>query len=47
MEEQKRIDWEMTIRIEKILCTEFQEAQERQAEKTMETLAKRSGGYCG
>jgi hypothetical protein len=34
MEEQKRIDWEMTVRIEKIFCTVLHEAQERQAEKT-------------
>ena len=35
-EEQKRIRWEMKVRIEKILCTVLYEAHERQIEKTME-----------
>jgi hypothetical protein len=35
----------MRVRIEKILCMVLHDVQERQAEKTMETLAERSGGY--
>ena len=39
-EEQKRIEWEMAGRIEKILCTVLHEAhRRRQVEETMETLA--------
>jgi hypothetical protein len=38
-EEQKRIEWEMAVRIEKILCTVLHEAHRRQVEETMETLA--------
>ncbi len=37
-EEQKRIGWEMAVRIEKILCTVLHEAHERQAEETMDIL---------
>ncbi len=39
-EEQKRIGWEMAVRIEKILCTVLHEAHGRQVEETMETFAK-------
>ena len=38
--EQKRIGWEMVVRIEKILCTVLHEAYERQVEETMETLSE-------
>ena len=37
-EEQKRIGWEMAVRIEKILCTVLREAHERQVEETMYAL---------
>lgn len=37
-EEQKRIGWEMAVRIEKILCAVLHEAHMRQVEETMETL---------
>jgi hypothetical protein len=37
----------MAVRIEKILCTVLHEAHERQVEEPMDTLAERSGGYCG
>lgn len=39
-EEQKRIGWEMTVRIEKILCTVLHQAHERQVEETIDTLSK-------
>ncbi len=39
-EEQKRVGWEMAVRIEKILCTVLHEAHERQVEETIETLAE-------
>jgi hypothetical protein len=39
-EEQKRIGWEMAMRIETILCTVLDEANQRQVEETMETLAE-------
>jgi hypothetical protein len=38
--EQKRIGWEMAVRIEKILCTVLHEAHERQLEETMDTLSE-------
>jgi hypothetical protein len=34
------VGWEMAVRIEKILCTVFDEAHERQVEETMGTLAE-------
>jgi hypothetical protein len=39
-EEQKRVGWEMAVRIEKILCTVLHKAHGRQVEETMETLAE-------
>ena len=44
-EEQKRIGWEMVVRIEKILCTVLHEAHRRQVEKTMETLEEGPEGF--
>ena len=38
--EQKRIGWEMAVRIEKILCTVLHEAHRRQVEETMDTLSE-------
>ena len=43
-EEQKKIGWEMTVRIEKILCTVLREAHERQVEETMITLSEEPEG---
>ena len=37
-EEQKRIGWEMAVRIEKILCTVLQAAHEGQAEELAESF---------
>jgi hypothetical protein len=45
--EQKRIDWEIAVRIEKILCTVLHEAHERQVEETMQTLSERPEGFYG
>ncbi len=44
-EEQKRIGWEMGVRIEKILCTVLHEAHRRQVEETMETLGEGPEGF--
>ena len=44
-EEQKRIGWEMAVRIEKILCTVLHEAHRRQIEETMETLEEGPEGF--
>ncbi len=44
-EEQKRIGWEMAVRIEKILCTVLHAAHERQVEETMKTLAEGPEGF--
>ena len=44
-EEQKKIGWEMVVRIEKILCTVRHEAHERQIEETMQTLGERPEGF--
>jgi len=45
-EEQKRIGWEMEVRIEKILCTFLHETHQRQVEETMKTLAEGPEGVC-
>ena len=45
--EQKRIGWEMAVRIEKILCTVLHEAHRRQVEETMETLGEGPEGFYG
>ena len=39
-EEQKRVGWEMAVRIEKIIATVLHEAYERQVEETMDTLSE-------
>ncbi len=39
-EEQKRIGWEMAVRIEKILCPVLHEAHQRQVEETTNTLSE-------
>jgi hypothetical protein len=38
--EQKRIGWEMAVRIEKIIATVLQEAHERQTQEVMDTLSE-------
>ena len=38
-EEQKRIGWELAVRIEKVICTVLHKAHRLQVEETMETLA--------
>ncbi len=43
-EEQKKIGWEMAVRIEKIVCTVLHEAHKRQVEEVMYIL---SGGSVG
>ncbi len=44
-EEQKRIGWEMAVRIEKILCTVLHEAHERQVAEVMDTLSDGPEGF--
>jgi len=44
-QKQKRIGWEMAMRIEKILCTVLDEAHKQQAEETTETLSERPEGF--
>ncbi len=44
-EEQKRVGWEMAVRIEKILCTVLHKAHERQVEEAMNTLAEGQEGF--
>ncbi len=44
-EEQKRIGWEMAVRIEKILCTVLHEANMQQVEETMDRLAEGPEGF--
>jgi len=44
-EEQKRIGWEMAVRVEKILCFILYEAHKRQVEETIDTLSERSEGF--
>ena len=40
IELQKRIGWEIAVRIEKILCTVLHESHTRQVEETMNTLSE-------
>jgi hypothetical protein len=42
--EQKRIGWEMAVRIEKILCTVLHEAHKRQVEEAVDTLSEEPEG---
>ncbi|HVF00156.1 MAG TPA: hypothetical protein VNA27_02275 [Rubrobacteraceae bacterium] len=44
-EEQKRIGWEMAVRIEKIVVTVLHEAHKRQGQETIETLAEGPDGF--
>ena len=44
-EEQKRIGWEMAVRIEKIICTVLHEAHRQQVEETTETLSEGPEGF--
>lgn len=44
-EEQKRMGWEMAVRIEKLIATVLHEAHERQVEEFMETLSEGPEGY--
>ncbi|MDQ4002004.1 MAG: hypothetical protein M3283_13640 [Actinomycetota bacterium] len=44
-EEQRKVGWEMAVRIEKILCTVLHEAHERQVEETMDVLAEEPEGF--
>jgi hypothetical protein len=39
-EEQKRIGWEIAVRMEKIICTRLHEAHERQVEEATDTLSE-------
>ena len=43
-EEQKRISWDMAVRIEKIIATVLDEAHKLQIEETMEILTEGPGG---
>ena len=43
--EQKRVGWEMAVRIEKILCTVLHEAHERQTEEVMDMLSEGPESY--
>ena len=43
--EQKRMGWEMVVRIEKILCTVLHEAHQRQVEETTNTLSEEPEGF--
>ena len=43
--EQKRVGWEMWVRMEKILCTVLREAHERQIEETMDVLEGGPEGF--
>jgi hypothetical protein len=45
-EEQKRIGWEMAVRIEKILCTVLHEAHKLQVEEAMDIFSEGPEGLC-
>ena len=44
-EEQKRIDWGMAVRIEKILSTVLHEAHEQQVEEVIDTFSEGPEGF--
>ena len=44
-EEQKRIGWEMAVRIEKIVVTVLHEAHERHTEEVMDMLSEGPESY--
>jgi hypothetical protein len=43
--EQKRVGWEMAVRIEKIITTVLHEAHDRQVEEVMESLSEGPEGF--
>ena len=45
IEEQKRVGWEMAVRIEKMLCTVLHEAHRQQVEETMEAFGEGPEGF--
>ncbi|MGB3634994.1 MAG: hypothetical protein WA982_13200 [Rubrobacteraceae bacterium] len=46
-EEQKRVGWEMWVRMEKIIVTVLAEAQERQADEAMDAFAEGPDRFYG
>ena len=42
----KRVDWELWVRMDKIMCTVLREAHERQIEETMDALSDGPEGAC-
>jgi hypothetical protein len=46
-EEQKRVGWEMWVRMEKIVATVLHEAHERQVEEALDALEEGPEGFYG
>ena len=46
-EEQKRIGWEMAVRIERIVAAVLDEAYKQHVEETMETFSEGPEGFYG
>lgn len=46
-EEQKRIGWEMRVRMEKIICTVLEEARKKQVDETMDAFEEGPKGFYG
>ncbi len=44
-EEQKRVGWDMAVRIEKIICTVLDEAHNLQVKEAMDTLSEGPEGF--
>lgn len=44
-EQQKRVGWEMAVRIEKILCIVLEEAHKLQVKETTDTLSEGPEGF--
>jgi hypothetical protein len=42
---QKRVGWEMAVRIEKILCTVLHEVHRQQVDEAMDNLAEEPEGF--
>ena len=43
--EQKRVGWEMWVRMERIICTVLEEARQKQIDETMDALEEGPEGF--
>ena len=46
-DEQKRVGWEMWVRMERIICTVLEESRKQQIDETMDALEEGPEGFYG